>query len=47
MPLQPRDDPDPTADEAFLARFARSEESSELTEWFSPIPEGYEKGRTK
>ncbi|MGA0285412.1 MAG: CTP synthase [Phycisphaerales bacterium] len=47
MPLQSRDDPDPTADEAFLARFARSEESSELTEWYSPIPEGYEKGRTK
>jgi len=31
-------------DEAFLARFGRSEDS---TEWYSPSPPGYQKGRTR
>ncbi len=39
-PLEPED----AGEEAFLTRFGRSEES---TEWFSPIPEGYRKGRTR
>jgi CTP synthase len=34
-------------DEAFLARFGRSDEGSEPAEWFSPIPPGYVKGRTR
>jgi CTP synthase len=55
MPLQPRPQrqliPNPDAagspsprDEEFLARFSRSEET---TEWYSPEPEGYVPGRTR
>ena len=44
MPSNAPLDSDSDGDEAFLSRFARSEESSE---WYSPIPEGYVKGRTK
>ncbi len=44
MPSNAPLDPDSAGDEAFLSRFSRSEESSE---WYSPIPPGYVKGRTK
>lgn len=55
MPLQPRPQrqlsPTPDAagfssphDDEFLARFSRSEET---TEWYSPEPEGYVAGRTR
>ena len=44
MPSNAPLDADSDGDEAFLTRFSRSEESSE---WYSPIPEGYVKGRTK
>ncbi|MFZ9690903.1 MAG: hypothetical protein ACO3EP_02595, partial [Phycisphaerales bacterium] len=44
MPSNAPLDPDSAGDEAFLSRFSRSEESSE---WYSPIPAGYVKGRTK
>ncbi len=44
MPSNAPLDSDSDGDEAFLSRFARSEESSEF---YSPIPEGYVKGRTK
>jgi CTP synthase len=47
MPLEPRDRQEIPDDEAFLARFGRSDESAEPTEWFSPIPEGYQPGRTR
>lgn len=44
MPSEPSVRPDDGAEEEFLARFARSDGP---TEWYSPTPPGYRKGRTK
>jgi len=44
MPSEPSVRPDDGAEEEFLSRFARSDGP---TEWYSPVPPGYRKGRTK